>query len=976
MDDMLVPLAERPVQAFAWPEQPYKGLNFYAARDAPLFCERDEDIHACGKIASHFSTKLLILHGRTGAGKSSFIRAGLFPRYFSHNQNFFCLLDSTNGEPLLIRSTADPVSAVIDVLRTKFEEAGNELGELAPGLRRDSLERLSFDTGLSSGERAQRLLGVLRDVTMQLPGTLVLAIDQAEEVFTLLPRADVENVRRAYFDFLESLCFEQFDVKLLLVLRTEVYGQFADRFRFEPDLSVSTVRSGLTQFMLHGIREPARLVRAIERPTLRQAVAGIPKPPFDTYGFSFSPQLPERIANDVIEHSGESSTLPILQLVCLDLYQTLKPLGERDPHDAALSCIDERIYEAHGRVQGAISRFIYLAISRSVKSVRGKAPDAYELEAWLDALSYLVVRQEGGAQTSLLLPERELCRHAPGIERMRECLAAMAADSVRLLRSTEARDPRDGAVSLSYSLGHDSLAPTLYRDDETRRHLSEARKRRSERRRLYLVYAPALALLLLALSWALVASQRGNVSVTLAFARVEPLARLKLLTLLRAEEDALTPLRPFGLYKELDTTVREVLARTPIASFEAASAGGSFDGEKIALVSLTRGSVVLYMPRTDTAQEVAPDAIPHPESMPPMSLAVGFLPDARGPVVYDQGHLKQWFEGRLATQDLKETVPEIFEGPRAPMPEIAAGNVRLTQQADVSPRVSVLAYDPKAQRLGAMKTEPQLLPLSGGFWPTVSETHDKLATLNGDSELRIGLRSDAADAAVLKDVPLSPMQPDFVRSMAFVSGDAELLIRDNLTRFVLVEGMSLRDPQPKYSIFQISARSNPQRTQEDGYPLPVLAQARFPGAAVGAHRSAMAVARTASGYRVAWAADAGISVFDTTPDGKLLPLPGRMSLLPSTSLLQGETTLQFSTDGNVLTLLQHKGSGVDVRVWDLSHQRHELVNTLQHKDMVSEICRTLARDPTHYQARQRVVLRDVADYPSLKDFQPCEEKTP
>jgi hypothetical protein len=71
----------RPSQRrISWPQYPYKGLNFFSYSDAPLFSQRDGDARACASIVGSAANKLLLIHGRSGAGKSSFLRAGLIPR--------------------------------------------------------------------------------------------------------------------------------------------------------------------------------------------------------------------------------------------------------------------------------------------------------------------------------------------------------------------------------------------------------------------------------------------------------------------------------------------------------------------------------------------------------------------------------------------------------------------------------------------------------------------------------------------------------------------------------------------------------------------------------------------------------------------------------------------------------------------------------------------------------------------------------
>jgi hypothetical protein len=60
-----------------WPTLPYKGLGYYAEEDASLFAGRDKDVVVCAAKLAEWKIRLLLLHGSTGCGKSSFLRAGL-----------------------------------------------------------------------------------------------------------------------------------------------------------------------------------------------------------------------------------------------------------------------------------------------------------------------------------------------------------------------------------------------------------------------------------------------------------------------------------------------------------------------------------------------------------------------------------------------------------------------------------------------------------------------------------------------------------------------------------------------------------------------------------------------------------------------------------------------------------------------------------------------------------------------------------
>src|SRR6185503_9397916 len=58
--------------------RPYKFLDYYTERDASLFFGREQEVEAiCSQILAR---RAFILHGRSGVGKSSILRAGLMPR--------------------------------------------------------------------------------------------------------------------------------------------------------------------------------------------------------------------------------------------------------------------------------------------------------------------------------------------------------------------------------------------------------------------------------------------------------------------------------------------------------------------------------------------------------------------------------------------------------------------------------------------------------------------------------------------------------------------------------------------------------------------------------------------------------------------------------------------------------------------------------------------------------------------------------
>jgi len=513
--------------------------------------------------AVHFDTKMLLLHGRTGTGKSSFLRAGLFPRVFLNNPHFYVLTDRTTGEPLLIRSTTDPVGSIVDALLAQLLDP-SAFEDMPIASRHEALALLKCNPGMTDQERAKGLMDALQSITSEIPGTFVLAIDQAEEVFTLDSREN-ETRRSAYFDFLESLCYRRLDIKVLLALRTEYYGQFADNFRLGPDLRVTKIHSGLDQFMLRGIQDAARLESAILRPTCGKPVAGL-SPPYEKYRFTFEPGLARAIANDIVQHCGESSSLPVVQMVCLDLYEAIKSnVGSAE--------IRRSEYMTRGAVDGAIDRFITVTIRDAMAECKWTAKP-HEIDGWRDILSSLVARQEGGALTSLLLPEGDLSERAIACRLngpVRDCLNVMAQERFRLLRSMTLRDTAGGGHTVHYSLGHDALAPSLFQWNQERGKVIEEQERtkRAQQRIRRLKHRLAFTLLGLAgvvgLSTFFVSSAKASaLGAVLKSVDAEPQARLRLLTLAALAKNTSWPERIFLPMDNVEKKLRATLHQTPI----------------------------------------------------------------------------------------------------------------------------------------------------------------------------------------------------------------------------------------------------------------------------------------------------------------------------------------------------------------------------------------------------------------------------
>ena len=718
----------------SWPTFPYKGLNYYTAADSPLFAQREFEIASCAEIAGNYETKMLLLHGRSGTGKSSFLRAGLLPRLLGHTQHFTAL--QTIGqpeEPYLIRCTDDPISRMRSALLVAIKE--DQTFSLLPEKEKLTAKSILEDAN-NNGSAWTSLLDGLQIITSCLTGTLILAIDQCEEVLTLSSEERSSEKKTAFFSFLEEICFRRIDLKLIVCLRTEYYGQFCDRFRIGPSLSITTKKVGMEQFMLHGMQDESDLVAAIIRPTLRLNVGNF-SPPHDKYQFEYAPGLAEAIAIDIVKHCGESSALPVMQIVCNDLYTSVV-LQSRRP------LIVFNDYRKQGGVEGALDRFIDQSIRSAVTKV-ARGPTNEEVEQWRDVISTLVARQEGGALTTLLSPTDELkdAARKKGLKHcIEECLVEMADEKYRLLRKVALISPGLQSTE-NFSLGHDALAASLFRWKESRERLLEARRR--YKHAVIICVAIMFALLsgvvLGGAQWVYMRRQAAN--TINAYTEREPLldARIRLLLLLANWKQSDGIARKLLPFNETRKRLEDVLVQAPQDMLSADAFGLSKDGLHL---SILRGATVLKAEVGEAQKQVVVGTVGAKDKPPKTELSnswpsVGFVAGLDAPVAYKDGQFTIWSNGSKKVINIDELI-KINDFQFMPVVEIAGGFIRITSFDRGKLHFSDLRYEPNSDLL---RPQPTIDFDSPGFiWPTYSDFSDLI------SAIRIGNQSNSFDVLV------------------------------------------------------------------------------------------------------------------------------------------------------------------------------------------------------------------------------------
>jgi hypothetical protein len=335
----------------SWPEYPYKGLSYYTEEDVPLFAGREEEVGRCADLLSGGEGRILILHGSTGCGKSSFLRAGLIPALEAKGFGFHFLKDTANPAnyaPLFVRSTNAPLQRLAEAVyafASRGYEAQTPIGkrvlDLSPVL--DGLDLPAFRRRV--GQDGQRLFDVLSTITAKFPRTLTLIIDQAEEVLTLNKFNTQEGSEAAeFFQLLRLVQDANIHIKIIISLRTEYYGRFVELM----NMRLQYINRS-QPFLLQELSQEG-LERAILRPTLKTPVEdfGIP---YECYRFEYAPGLARRIGSDLRRTVTEGGVLPVLQVVCRDLYQqTYQTIG--------FWMIDEKDYREIGSVEGRVARHL------------------------------------------------------------------------------------------------------------------------------------------------------------------------------------------------------------------------------------------------------------------------------------------------------------------------------------------------------------------------------------------------------------------------------------------------------------------------------------------------------------------------------------------------------------------------------------------------------------------------------------------
>ena len=440
------------------PAEPYRSLAFYSYEDRALFAGRDDDVERFATILDDADSRMLVLHGESGVGKSSFLRAGVIPYLEEECIGYRFLREHRIGEAqraegdesvLFVRATNDLFGQLAQALCDYCSRPYQFTTPTGKSVQVDLPGVLAEVSGTPRGPAALRealrndpsLLGrLLSAISDRLPFAAVLVVDQCEEVFTLSQSPEDAQTRELALDMLRQAINAPGDFKIILSLRTEYYGRMIDRLR----RGLHDI-GGIREYLLTDFDQDS-LVEAVTRPTVDDMIPHSAEVPRKRYGFRYEEGVPETIADRVVRYTTHrrDSVLTLVQVICTQLYELAQTRQQEK-----VKLITEADLDQLGGIEGGMRRHVEVMVGRLLREHPRDQKSLQKL------FTQLYLRQPDGSLTTALLPEDDVARRWDGRMPIQQLLKS--AQEMRLLRVNSLRI--GGVQERRYvSLGHDALA--------------------------------------------------------------------------------------------------------------------------------------------------------------------------------------------------------------------------------------------------------------------------------------------------------------------------------------------------------------------------------------------------------------------------------------------------------------------------------------------------------------------------------------
>src|SRR5262249_32571496 len=311
--------------------RPYPGFAYFEDQDVAVFFGRDAQIvrglDEIRRLVRTGVSRMLVILGASGSGKSSFLRAGLWPR-LKRDDRAWLPLPIIRPERAVISGTYGLAGALHQII-SEAQFAG---GIRQRGLPRSRADIEDFIEKTEGG--LVTLFDALRDMG-QVPGlsgedtsppTIVLALDQGEELFNEDGRDEAER----FVEILTRTLNADRHTLAILAMRSDSFPLV----QAHPSLAALPKDTFPLDMMLEGsyravIEDPARLIQ----PT----------------ALRIDPRLTEALLEDI---SGQDA-LPLLAFTLAHLYENY----------AADNELTRAGYDKLGRVRGVIDTAVKQAFA-------------------------------------------------------------------------------------------------------------------------------------------------------------------------------------------------------------------------------------------------------------------------------------------------------------------------------------------------------------------------------------------------------------------------------------------------------------------------------------------------------------------------------------------------------------------------------------------------------------------------------------
>ena len=315
---------------FEWPpaNEPkrsvYRGLQALDVQDAAIFFGRDaaitQALDELRQMRDGAAKRMLVILGASGAGKSSFLRAGIISRLRRDEENF------------LVFPMVRPERAAISGPQGLSKSVGAAVAQPVPPTSARALAQAFADARLPVVDRLQRTPHAGQETSTVRPPTIVVPIDQAEELFS------ADNAEgRAFCEIVSDAVEIDGNTILIATIRSDWYEPLQNGWMPEKQatFSLPAVAAGSFQEIIEGPAELARPAVTIE------------------------PALTQQLLSDL----DAADALPLLAF-------TLERLLSEYGGDGKLTLTDYR--DRLGGLSGAIQS--------AVDAVLGRQPSPTELE--------------------------------------------------------------------------------------------------------------------------------------------------------------------------------------------------------------------------------------------------------------------------------------------------------------------------------------------------------------------------------------------------------------------------------------------------------------------------------------------------------------------------------------------------------------------------------------------------------------------